>query len=66
MQKAYEMAGVTPADVNVAEVHDCFTVMGAIGTEVIGKAKPGEGAKYWVEGKARGRMASAASISPAD
>jgi acetyl-CoA C-acetyltransferase len=38
--------------VNVAEVHDCFTVMGAIGTEVIGKAKPGEGAKYWVEGKA--------------
>ncbi len=53
MHKAYEMAGVTPADVNVAEVHDCFTVMGAIGTEVIGKAKPGEGAKYWVEGKAR-------------
>ena len=52
MQKAYEMAGVTPADVNVAEVHDCFTVMGAIATEVIGKAKPGEGAKYWVEGKA--------------
>ena len=36
----------------MAEVHDCFTVMGAIGTEVIGKAKPGEGAKYWVEGKA--------------
>jgi acetyl-CoA C-acetyltransferase len=53
MQKAYEMAGVTPQDVNVAEVHDCFTVMGAISTEVIGKAKPGEGAKYWVEGKAR-------------
>ncbi len=53
IQKAYEMAGVTPQDVNVAEVHDCFTVMGAIATEVIGKAKPGEGAKYWVEGKAR-------------
>lgn len=53
MRAAYEMAGATPADVNVAEVHDCFTVMGAIGTEVIGKAKPGEGARYWVEGKAR-------------
>ncbi len=53
MQKAYQMAGVTPQDVNVAEVHDCFTVMGAIATEVIGRAKPGEGAKYWVEGKAR-------------
>ncbi len=31
MRCAYEMAGVTPADVNVAEVHDCFSVMGAIG-----------------------------------
>ena len=41
-----------PHDVNVAEVHDCFTVMGAIGTEVIGKAEPGKGARYWVEGKA--------------
>lgn len=53
MNRAYEMAGVTAADVNVAEVHDCFTVMGAIGTEVIGKAQPGRGARYWVEGKAR-------------
>jgi len=52
MQSAYQMAGVTPADVNVAEVHDCFTVMGAIGTEVIGKAAPGQGARYWVDGKA--------------
>ncbi|MFZ0888045.1 MAG: thiolase family protein [Candidatus Binataceae bacterium] len=52
MNKAYEMAGVKPADVNLAEIHDCFTVMGAIGTEVIGKAEPGKGARYWVEGKA--------------
>jgi acetyl-CoA C-acetyltransferase len=52
MSRAYEMAGLKPADVNVAEVHDCFTVMGAIGTEVIGKAVPGKGAAYWVEGKA--------------
>ena len=52
MQSAYAMAGVKPEDVNVAEVHDCFTVMGALGTEVIGKAEPGKGAHYWVEGKA--------------
>jgi acetyl-CoA acetyltransferase len=52
MAAAYRMAGVTPAEVNVAEVHDCFTVMGAIATEVIGKARPGEGARYWVEGRA--------------
>ena len=37
--------GSPPQDVNVAELHDCFTVMGAIGTEVIGKAEYGEGAQ---------------------
>ena len=52
MNKAYEMARLKPQDVNVAEVHDCFTVMGALGTEVIGKAEPGKGAKYWNDGKA--------------
>jgi acetyl-CoA C-acetyltransferase len=53
MRAAYAMAGATASDVNVAEVHDCFTVMGALGTEVIGKAEAGGGARYWVEGKAR-------------
>jgi acetyl-CoA C-acetyltransferase len=52
MNAAYAMAGASPADVNVAEIHDCFTVMGAIGTEVIGKAAYGQGARYWAEGKA--------------
>lgn len=52
MQKAYDMARMKPVDINVAEIHDCFTVMGAIGTEVIGKAAYGKGAQYWVEGKA--------------
>jgi len=52
MNRAYAMAGLAPKDVNAAELHDCFTVMGAIGTEVIGKAEYGKGAKYWVDGKA--------------
>jgi acetyl-CoA C-acetyltransferase len=52
MQRAYERAGVKAADVNVAEVHDCFTVMGAIGTEVVGKADYGQGARYWLDGRA--------------
>jgi acetyl-CoA C-acetyltransferase len=52
MNKAYAMAGVTPADVDVAEVHDCFTVMGAIGAEVLGKAPYGKGAAYWNDGHA--------------
>jgi acetyl-CoA C-acetyltransferase len=52
MQAAYAMADASPADVNVAEIHDCFTVMGGIGTEVIGKAEPGQGLAYWKDGKA--------------
>ena len=52
MRRAYSLAGMTPADVNVAEVHDCFTIMGALATEVIGKAEPGHGARYWADGKA--------------
>ncbi len=53
MNQAYQMAGASARDVNVAEIHDCFTVMGAIGTEVIGKADYGKGARYWRDGKAR-------------
>jgi acetyl-CoA C-acetyltransferase len=52
MNHAYKMAGVTPDEIQAAEIHDCFTVMGALGTEILGKAKPGQGAAYWVEGKA--------------
>jgi acetyl-CoA C-acetyltransferase len=52
MGRAYAMSGLRPADVNVAEVHDCFTVMAAIATEVIGKAEYGKGARYWVDGRA--------------
>jgi acetyl-CoA C-acetyltransferase len=53
MNSAYEMAGESAADVNVAEIHDCFTVMGGIGAEVIGKADYGKGLEYWKDGKAR-------------
>jgi acetyl-CoA C-acetyltransferase len=52
MRSAYAMAGVTPGDVQAAEIHDCFTVMGALGTEILGKAKPGRGAAYWADGNA--------------
>jgi len=55
MGKAYQMAGESPDDVNVAELHDCFTVMAALGTEVIGKADYGKGAEYWREGKAEAK-----------
>ena len=42
-QQAYKMAGVTPKDIDVAEVHDCFTIAEMMAYEALGFAKPGEG-----------------------
>lgn len=42
-QQAYKMAGVTPKDIDVAEVHDCFTISEIMAYEDLGFAKPGEG-----------------------
>jgi acetyl-CoA C-acetyltransferase len=41
--QAYEMAGVGPEDIDVAEVHDCFTVAELMAYEDLGFAQPGEG-----------------------
>jgi len=42
-QQAYEMAGVGPGDIDVAEVHDCFTIAELMAYENLGFAQPGEG-----------------------
>ncbi len=42
-EQAYKMAGVGPKDINVAEVHDCFTIAEIMAYEGLGFAKPGEG-----------------------
>ena len=42
-QQAYEMAGVEPRDIDVAEVHDCFTIAELMAYENLGFAHPGEG-----------------------
>jgi len=41
-KQAYEMAGIGPGDIDVAEVHDCFTVAEIMACEDLGFAKPGE------------------------
>jgi acetyl-CoA acetyltransferase len=43
VKMAYEMAGLGPEDVDVAEVHDCFTIAEIVAYEDCGFAKPGEG-----------------------
>jgi len=42
-QQAYRMAGLTPKDIDVAEVHDCFTIAEMMAYENLGFAKPGQG-----------------------
>ncbi len=42
-KQAYEMAGVTAGDIDVAEVHDCFTIAEMMAYEDLGFARPGEG-----------------------
>ncbi len=42
-RQAYEMAGIGPQDIDVAEVHDCFTISEILAYEDLGFAKPGEG-----------------------
>jgi acetyl-CoA C-acetyltransferase len=42
-QQAYKMAGVGPEDIDVAEVHDCFTIAEMMAYENLGFARPGDG-----------------------
>ena len=42
-EQAYGMAGVTPKDIDVAEVHDCFTIAELMAYENLGFAEPGGG-----------------------
>jgi acetyl-CoA C-acetyltransferase len=49
-EEAYAMAGVTPEDIQVVEVHDCFTIAEVIATEDLGFFKPGQGHEAVEEG----------------
>jgi len=40
---AYEMAGIGPEDLNMAQVHDCFSIAELVAYEDIGLAEPGKG-----------------------
>jgi acetyl-CoA C-acetyltransferase len=44
------MAGVSPRDIQFAEVHDCFTIAEIIATEDLGFVNKGEGGPYVMQG----------------
>ncbi len=50
-QQAYAMAGIRPADVDFAEVHDCFTWTEISNIEDLGFCAKGEGGRLVEEGR---------------
>ncbi len=49
-QQAYKMAGVGPSDIDVAELHDCFTIAEIIAYEDLGFCEHGKGGKLIDDG----------------
>lgn len=49
--QAYGQAGVGPKEIDVVEVHDCFTIMELIALEDLGFCRPGEGKDLVREGR---------------
>ena len=52
-QQALEMAKLKPSDIDVAELHDAFTILEIAESEHVGFFKKGEGGKAAVAGKTR-------------
>jgi len=52
-QQAYAMAKIAPADIDFAEVHDCFTWTEISNTEDLGFCRKGEGGALAAEGRTR-------------
>jgi len=50
-RKAYDMAGVGPGDLDVANVHDCFTIAELLAYEDLGFAEKGKAAEMVREGE---------------
>lgn len=45
-EKAYAAAGVGPGDIDLAEVHDCFTIAEVLAVEELGFCRKGEGGPF--------------------
>jgi acetyl-CoA C-acetyltransferase len=50
-RRCYEMAGVTPSDIDVFELHDAFSIMAALSLEACGFAERGQGVRLALDGK---------------
>ncbi len=48
-KRAYEMAGVTPEDIDLFELHDAFSIMAALSLEASGFAERGQGVRLGLD-----------------
>jgi len=51
-QQAYDMAGLKPQDIDVCELHDCFSIASLIATESLGFFEYGKAGEAWEKGEA--------------
>ncbi len=52
-QKAYELSGMGPIDIDLFELHDAFSIMSTLSLEAAGFAKKGQGTRLALEGEIR-------------
>ena len=48
--RAYETAGLTPHEIDAADVHDCFSISEIVASEILALAEPGEGVRLLESG----------------
>jgi len=53
VKQAYDMAGVGPQDIDVCELHDCFSIASLIAAESLGFAEFGKAGGLWEKGETR-------------
>jgi len=53
VRQAYDMAGVDPEDIDVCELHDCFSIASIIAAENLGFAENGRGGELWENGETK-------------
>jgi acetyl-CoA C-acetyltransferase/acetyl-CoA acyltransferase len=52
-KQAYDMAGIGPADIDVCELHDCFSIASIIAAENLGFAEKGTAGQLWEKGETK-------------
>lgn len=53
VQQAYKMSGLTPQDIDVVELHDCFSIAAIIASECLGLFEYGTAGEAWERGDTR-------------